>query len=57
MPALTAISCTYQATLAVHDELERRNLDFYRSISAQILEMIDRSCECAIRLVHLGANC
>jgi hypothetical protein len=43
--------------LAMNGEMERRYPDLRRVASAQALDSIDRVCECAIRLVHLGANC
>jgi hypothetical protein len=45
------------ATLAVFGEVERLHLDNFRELPAEICGTFDRSCECAIRLVHLGANC
>jgi hypothetical protein len=45
------------AALAMFDEVERRNPNFRRNEPAHIFESADRCCECAIRLVHLGANC
>jgi hypothetical protein len=35
----------------MHGEMERRNPNFRREND------IDRVCDCAIRLVHLGAKC
>jgi hypothetical protein len=40
----------YPVLLAMHGEIERRNPNFRRE------DDIDRVCECAIRLVHLGAK-
>jgi hypothetical protein len=42
------------ALLAMHGELERHYQNSYRS---QNFDTIDQNCECAIQLVHLGANC
>jgi hypothetical protein len=45
------------AALAMYSDMERRAPNFRRVTPAQVFETIDRNCECAIRLVHLGANC
>jgi hypothetical protein len=45
------------AVLAMYGEMERRDPNFRRVMPAQVFDTIDRNCECAIRLVHLGANC
>jgi hypothetical protein len=41
------------ALLAMYGEMERR----YPNFRNQNVDTIDRICECATRLVHLGANC
>jgi hypothetical protein len=43
------------AVLAIHGEMERHDPNIRRTVLIQ--DSIDRTCECAIRLVHLGANC
>jgi hypothetical protein len=43
------------ALLAMHGEIERCNQNLRRNVPT--LGAIDQVCECAIRLVHLGANC
>jgi hypothetical protein len=43
------------AMLAMNGEMERRYPDLRRDTPTQ--EAIDRVCVCALRLVHLGANC
>jgi hypothetical protein len=45
------------ALLAMYGELERRTPNFRRDAPAGVLDDIERNCECAIQLVHLGANC
>jgi hypothetical protein len=45
------------AIVAMYGEMERRDPNFRRAMPAQVFDTIDRNCECAIRLVHLGANC
>jgi hypothetical protein len=55
-PGSTALTLAC-ALLAIHGEIERRDPNLRRSASAQALDSINRICECAIRLVYLGANC
>jgi hypothetical protein len=43
------------AWLAMHGEIERRNPD--PRVTMPTLDASDQVCECAIRLVYLGANC
>jgi hypothetical protein len=52
-PGSTALllACAF---LAMVGEMERRHPNYYRR---QNFDTIDRNCECAIQLVHLGANC
>jgi hypothetical protein len=50
------------AMLAMYGTMERRNPNFRRrgtDMAAEVYpyDIIDRICECAIRLVRLGANC
>jgi hypothetical protein len=45
------------ALLAMVCEKERRDPNLRRTVPAQGLDTIKRTCECAIRLVHLGADC
>jgi hypothetical protein len=37
--------------------MERRDPSYLGNMTAQFLDTIDRVCEYAIRLVHLGADC
>jgi hypothetical protein len=52
-PGSTALllACAF---LAMYGEMGRRSRT---PVPAENLEFLDRNCECAIRLVHLGANC
>jgi hypothetical protein len=45
------------AMLAAVGEKERLDPNVRRDMPGQYLEYYDRVCECAIRLVHLGADC
>jgi hypothetical protein len=45
------------AMLAYHGDRERRDPAYRRVVATQDFDNADRLCECAIRLVYLGANC
>ena len=45
------------AIVAMYGVMERRDPNFRRVMPAQLFDTVDRTCECAIRLVYLGANC
>jgi hypothetical protein len=45
------------ASLALYGEMEQRHPSLRTFAPAGLFETLDRSCECAIRLVYLGANC
>jgi hypothetical protein len=53
-PGTTALllACAF---LAAHGEKERRDPNV--RVTVPIRDAIDQVCECAIRMVHLGANC
>jgi hypothetical protein len=55
-PGSTALllACAF---LGMYGEMKRRDPNFIRDAPAEVLEFIDQICECAIRLVYLGANC
>jgi hypothetical protein len=45
------------AMLAMYGDMQRLDPNFRRVMPAKAFEELDRLCECAIQLVHLGANC
>jgi hypothetical protein len=55
-PGSTALllACAF---LAMYGDKMHRDPNFRSTVPAEFLDSIDRKCECAIRLVHLGANC
>jgi hypothetical protein len=55
-PGSTALllACAF---LAMVGEKMHRDPNSRRTVPAEILDMLDRNCECAIRLVYLGADC
>jgi hypothetical protein len=55
-PGSTALllACAF---LAMHGDKMHRDPNYRRTVPAEILDYIDRTCECAIRLVYLGADC